>query len=112
MMKDTKECTPQEQDLQSSMGCQKYTSQEYPLRAIVSSRGTVTYNPAKELAKNLKPMVGMSSHHVLNTRDFVQQLKGIRYQQDESIISYNVKALCYICANSTCDQHHSEQACQ
>ena len=38
-------------------------------------------------------MVGMSSHHVLNTRNFVQQLKGIRLQQDECIISYDVKAL-------------------
>ena len=61
-----------------------------PLRPIVSSRGTVTYITAKELAKILKPL---SSHHVLNTRDFVQQLKGIRLQQDECIISYEVKAL-------------------
>ena len=38
-------------------------------------------------------MVGMSSHHVHNTKDFVQQLKGIRLQQDESIIYYDVKAL-------------------
>ena len=29
-----------------------------PLRPIVSSRGTVTYNSAKELAKILKPLVG------------------------------------------------------
>ena len=35
----------------------------------------------------------MSSHHVLNTRDFVYQLKDIRLQQDECIISYDVKAL-------------------
>ena len=42
------------------------------LRPRVSSIGTVTYNPAKELAKILKPMVGMSSHHILNTRDFVK----------------------------------------
>ena len=63
-----------------------------PLRPIVSSRGIVTYSTAKELAKILKPMEGMSSHHILNTRDFVQQLKGIRLQQDECIISYYVKA--------------------
>ena len=93
MKKHTKECTPQEQDLQSSMGCLKYTNQEYSLMPIVSSRGTVTYNPAKELAKILKPMVGKSSHNVQNTRDFVEQIKGIRLQQDESIISYDVKAL-------------------
>ena len=64
-----------------------------PLRPIVSSRGTVTYNTGKELAKILKPMVEMSSLHVLNTRDFVQQLKGTRLQQDECNISCDVKAL-------------------
>ena len=35
----------------------------------------------------------MSSHHVQNTSDFVEKIKGIRLQQDESIISYDVKAL-------------------
>ena len=64
-----------------------------PPRPIVSGRDTVTYNPAKELAKILKPLVGMSLHHVQNTRDFVEEIKGIRLQQDESIISYDVKTL-------------------
>ena len=64
-----------------------------PLRPIVSSRGTVTYGTAKELARILKPLVGMSPHHVHNTRDFLQHPKSIRLQQDECIISYDVKAL-------------------
>ena len=64
-----------------------------PLRPIVSSTGTVSYNTAKELAKILKPLVGMSTHHLQNTKDFIQQLKDVRLQQDESIISYDVKAL-------------------
>ena len=64
-----------------------------PQRPIVSSRGTVTYGTAKEFARILKPLVGMSSHHVLNTGDFVQHLKGIKLQQDECIIPYDVKAL-------------------
>ena len=49
-----------------------------PLRPIVSSTGTVTYNTAKELAKILKPLVGISSHHVHNTRDFVEHIKDVR----------------------------------
>ena len=64
-----------------------------PLRPIVSSTGTVTYNTAKELAKILKPLVGMSAHHVHNTKDFVEQLKDIRLKQGECIISYDVTAL-------------------
>ena len=64
-----------------------------PLRPTVSSWGTVTYGTAKELTRILKSLVGMSPYHVLNTRDFVQHLKDIGFQQDECIISYNVKAL-------------------
>ena len=47
----------------------------------------------EELAKILKPPVMKSLHHVLNTRDFVQHIKGIKIQQDECIMSYDVKAL-------------------
>ena len=65
-----------------------------PLRPIVSSTGTVTYSTAKELAKILKPLVGMSSHHVHNTRHFVEHLKDVRLKQGECIISYDVTAFC------------------
>ena len=64
-----------------------------PLRPIVSSTGTATYNTAKELSRILKPLVGSSIHHVQNTRDFVEQLKEVRLQQGECIISYDVAAL-------------------
>ena len=64
-----------------------------PLRTIVSSTGTVTHNTAKELAKILKPLVGMSTHHVHNIMDFVEHLKDIRLKQGECIISYDVTVL-------------------
>ena len=64
-----------------------------PLRPIVSSTGTVTYSTAKELAKILKPLVGMATHHVHNTREFVEHLKGVRLKQGECIISYDVTAI-------------------
>ena len=64
-----------------------------PLRPIVSSTGTATYNTAKELARILKPLVGSSIHHVQNTRDFVEQIKDTRLKQGECIISYDVAAL-------------------
>ena len=38
-----------------------------PLRLIVSSIGTVTYQTSKEVARILKPLVGRSPHHVKNT---------------------------------------------
>ena len=64
-----------------------------PLRPIISSIGTVTYNTAKELAKILKPLVGLSKHHVHNTMDFVEQLKEVRLKKEESMVSYDVTAL-------------------
>ena len=64
-----------------------------PLRPIVSSTGTATYNTAKELSRILKPLVGSSIHHVQNTRDFVEQLIEVRPKQGECIISYDVAAL-------------------
>ena len=45
------------------------------------------------MASILKPLVGLSSHHLQNTKDFIQQLKEVKLQQDETIISYDVKAL-------------------
>ena len=63
------------------------------MRPIVSSTGTVKYNTAKELAKILKPLVGRSAHHVHNTKDFVEDLKDIRLQHGEFIISYDVTVL-------------------
>ena len=64
-----------------------------PLRPIVSSIGAATYSTAKELAKILKPLVGMSAHHVQNTRDFVEQIKDVRLKLGECMISYDVTAL-------------------
>ena len=64
-----------------------------PLRPIISSIGTVTYNTAKELARILKPLVGLSEHHSQNTFDFVQQIKEVKLKNDESLVSYDVTAL-------------------
>ena len=64
-----------------------------PLRPIVSSIGAATYSTAKELAKILKPLEGMSAHHVQNTRDFVEQIKDVRLKLGECMISYDVTAL-------------------
>ena len=64
-----------------------------PLRPIVSSRGPVTYNTSKGLARIFKPLAGRSTFSVQNTMDFVEQVKNIRVQPQECIVSYDVKAL-------------------
>ena len=64
-----------------------------PLRPIVSSIGAVSYETSKELARILKPLVGKSPYQVQNTKDFIQQIQGIKLQEDQCIMSYDVKAL-------------------
>ena len=74
-------------------GLPKIRKPGIPLRPIVSSIGAATYNTAKELTKILKPLVGMSAHHVHNTRDFVEQIREVKLKPGECIISYDVQAL-------------------
>ena len=64
-----------------------------PLRPIVSSRGAVSYNTAKELARIFKPLAGRTTYSVQNTKDFAEQIKNIKLLSDECIIAYDVKAL-------------------
>ena len=64
-----------------------------PLRSIVSSIGAVSYETSKELARILKPLVGKSPYHVHNTQDFIQQIKDIKLEEDQCMMSYDVKAL-------------------
>ena len=66
--------TPQGAVSSKFYGLPKVHKPGNPLRPIVSSTGTATYHTAKELARILKPLVGSSTHHVLNTRDFVEQI--------------------------------------
>ena len=74
-------------------GMPKIHKQGVPLRPIISSRGSATYESAKELAKMLKPLVGKSPHHVQNNPDFLDSIKGIKIKPEECIMSYDVSAL-------------------
>ena len=64
-----------------------------PLRPTVSSRGSITYGIAKELAHIIKPLVGQSPHHLKNTQHYIQQLQGKTLEPGEVITSFDVKAL-------------------
>ena len=74
-------------------GLPKIHKQDTPLRPIVSSTGTVSYNTSKGLANILKSLVGWTTHHLINTKDFIQQIKDVKLLPDETIIFYDIKAL-------------------
>ena len=50
-------------------GLPKIHKRDIPLRPIVSHRGSINYEVAKELSRILRPLVGKSSHHIKNTGD-------------------------------------------
>ena len=74
-------------------GLPKIHKPDTPLGPIVSSCGSVTYGVAKELVKILKPLVGMSPHHINSTQDFVEQVKHVTLVPGECLSSYDVSAL-------------------
>ena len=74
-------------------GLPKIHKRDIPLRPTVSSRGSINYEVAKKLSRILRPLVGNSPHHIKNTGDFVQQMKGITLQAKEWITSYDVSTL-------------------
>ena len=74
-------------------GLPKIHKKGNPLRPIVSSRGSVTYEVAKVLSKVLKPLVGKSPHHIQSTGDFVNKAKRFTLQLGECLSSYDVTSL-------------------
>ena len=59
----------------------------------MSSRGSVTYGVVKELARILKPLTGNTIHHVNNSMESADDIKKIKLEEGECIISYDVSAL-------------------
>ena len=59
----------------------------------MSSCRSVTYGVAKELTKILKPLVGISPHHINSSLDFVEHVKHITLASGECLSSYDVSAL-------------------
>ena len=62
-------------------GLSKIHKKDTPLRPIVSSRDSVTYRVAKELAIILQALVGRSKQHIQNTQNLIEKIKDIDYNQ-------------------------------
>ena len=71
-------------------GLPKIHEKEMPLRPIVSSIGAVSYATSKELARILKSLVGRSPYHVQNNQDLLEDLKGLKFEEDECLMSFDV----------------------
>ena len=74
-------------------GLPKIHKPDTPVRPIVPSCGSVTYDVAKEHAKILKPLIGKSPYLINSTQDIVEQVKHITLAPGECLSSYIVSAL-------------------
>ena len=74
-------------------GLPKIHKPNVPLRPIVASIGSPTYALAKYLAEILKPVVGKTEHHVVNSKEFVTKIEQIRLGKNDILVSFDVVSL-------------------
>jgi hypothetical protein len=86
-----KKLTPHAATPPQMYGLPKIHKEGIPLRPTVNCIGSPTYDPAKYLVKQLKPLVGQSEHHIMNLKMFVQKLKAKKVRTTDTLVSFNVK---------------------
>ncbi|XP_072033380.1 uncharacterized protein [Amphiura filiformis] len=64
-----------------------------PLRPIISSIGSVTYELARFVSGIISPLIGNTEHHISNTQSFVEDIRDLQLDPDESLVSFDVSAL-------------------
>ncbi|XP_072171564.1 uncharacterized protein [Diadema setosum] len=72
-------------DIPAFYGLPKIHKTDTPLRPIVSNINSVTYNIAKQLTSILSPLVGLSEHHIQNSGDFIEKVRDIKVEENETI---------------------------
>lgn len=77
-------------------GLPKIHKEGAPLRPIVNTIGGPTYLVAKYLALKLRPLVGLTKSFVKYSASFVEELKGIRLDPGDILVSFDVFSL-YTC---------------
>ena len=65
----------------------------HPLRPIVSSIGSPTYNIPKFVNSVLSPYVRDSPYFIENTQHFVEEISKLEIEDDEVMVSFDVKSL-------------------
>ena len=74
-------------------GLPKVHKRGAPLRPIVASRGSITYELAKLLAQILSPMVGKNEYALKNSATMVDELSNITLCETDVLVSFDVTAL-------------------
>ena len=84
---------PESEEPPKLYGTPKIHKNNTPLRPVVSSCGSITYNAAKYLASILTPLVGKNCHSIKNTKELVDKLRDLEIPPARKLVSYDVTAL-------------------
>ena len=74
-------------------GLPKIHKPEFPLRPIVSCIGAPSYQLSKHNASLISPLAGKTDSHMKNSKHFVELMVGLRVEEDEMLVSFNVTSL-------------------
>ena len=72
-------------------GSIKLHKEGYPLRPIVSATGSATYHMAKFVSRLLTPYVRQTPSYFANTQDFIEELRQVKLDEDDTMVSFDVK---------------------
>ena len=84
---------PTASEIPKFYGLPKVHKKNTPLRPIVSSIGSITYEAAKYLARILGPLVGKTPYHIKNSKDFANKIKDLEVPPPWKLVSFDVSAL-------------------
>jgi len=74
-------------------GLPKIHEPDNPFRPIVSAINSLTYDLSRFLAEELKPLIGKSGTHIINSTDFIQKIQKIRLHPADILVSFDVESL-------------------
>ena len=74
-------------------GLPKVHKKDAPLRPIVASRGSITYDVAQHLALILSPLVGQNEYALQNSAAMVKDLGETTLEDTDVLVSFDVTAL-------------------
>ncbi len=84
---------PTSEDTPKFYGLPKIHKAQVPLRPIVSSIGSISYNVAGLVARIIGPLAGKTKYHLKNSVDLVSKMKDLTLDKEEILVSYDVSAL-------------------
>ena len=79
------------------MGSPKSIKGTSPLRPIVSSRGSINYEVAKDLSRILRTLVGKSPHHIKKLVTLYSKLEGSSYNQQKVLLHMMSQHSLHLC---------------